>query len=177
MPNFTLLRPADANETAGAWIWAMQHREGPSGLVLSRQDLPVLAGSQARMVAKGAYVLEDHDDFKVALLSSGSEVALCMEVGQILKERHGIVSRIISMPSWELFAKQGDDYQDEVLPDGDYLRVSVEAGVSLGWERWIGTKGLSISIETFGISAPTQECFAHFGFEASGIAEKILAQL
>ncbi|MDP7038647.1 MAG: transketolase, partial [Myxococcota bacterium] len=177
MPNFTLLRPADANETAGAWAWAMQHREGPSGLVLSRQDLPVLAGSKADQVAKGAYVLEDHDDFKVALLASGSEVALCMEVAQLLKERHGIVSRIISMPSWELFSKQDDDYQDEVLPDGNYLRVSVEAGVSLGWERWIGSQGLSISIETFGLSAPADACFAHFGFEASLIAEKILAQL
>ncbi len=175
MPNFTLLRPADANETAGAWSWAMQHREGPSGLVLSRQDLPVLAGSKANMVSKGAYVLDDNQDFKIALLASGSEVSLCVEVAQVLKERHGIVSRIISMPSWELFAKQPDDYQDEVLPDGDYLRVSVEAGVSLGWERWIGTKGLSISIDSFGLSAPAEECFAHFGFEASGIVEKILA--
>ena len=171
IPGMTVLRPADANETAEAWRLAMKKTDGPVGLALTRQKLPVLDAAKAKGLAKGAYVLEEASAApKAILMASGSEVHLAVEARKAL-EIAGIPTRVVSMPSWELFAAQPQAYRDEVLPPAVQARVSVEAGVTFGWQRWLGPKGIALGIDHFGASAPAEVLFEKFGLTAARVAE------
>jgi transketolase len=169
MPGIRVLRPADANETAHAYRIAVE-RDGPTGLILTRQTIPVLEGTidRAEDVARGAYVLvAGDDDPDVVLVGTGSEVAVCVEAAKLL-DTDGIVARVVSMPSWELFEAQDDDYQDAVLGFGAPV-LSVEAAASFGWARWADD---SVAIDHFGASAPGAEVLAEFGFTPDNVANR-----
>jgi transketolase len=168
IPGLIVLRPADANEVVEAWKVIMQLRHQPAALVLSRQALPTLDRTRyapASGLARGAYVLADADDGppEVVLLASGSEVSLCIDAYAHLK-REGIKARVVSMPSWELFEQQDQDYRDRVIPPQVTARVSVEAASTLGWARYVGPAGASIGLQTFGASAPLKALQQKFGF-------------
>jgi transketolase len=176
MPNMTLIRPADANETAEAWRAAIEHRQGPVGLVLTRQGLPVLDRSKlapARGVARGGYVLSDLPSGKprVILIASGSEVSVALSAQEILAGK-GIAARVVSMPSTHLFDRQPQAYRDEVLPPGVRARVSVEAGATFGWERYVGREGISIGIDRFGASAPAGTVMKELGITPENVARQ-----
>ena len=176
MPNLCLIRPADANETAYAWRAALQRKDGPTMLVLTRQGLPTLDQSKygsAKGVFKGAYILskEKGSTPDIILMASGSEVSLILQAQAQLLES-GIDARVVSMPSWELFKEQSEDYHKEVLPPAITKRLAVEAGVSTGWHQWTGTEGKIISIDTFGASAPVKTVFGKFGFSVENIVKK-----
>ena len=180
IPNLVTIRPADANETAQAWRVAIQHN-GPVALILSRQNLPtidrdVYAGAEE--LAKGAYVLADfgNEDPELILMASGSEVDLVLRAGANLAAE-GVNLRVVSFPSWELFAAQDQDYQDMVLPPQVTKRLAVEAGVSFGWQRWVGDKGAVIGIDKFGASAPGDLVMDEYGFTVANVIEKALALL
>jgi transketolase len=149
IPHLVVIRPGDANETAAAWRTILEDIDGPVALILSRQDLPVLADADFDGVARGAYVLRDADDAEVAIVGTGSELSVAAAAADLLAEE-GVTARVVSMPSWELFEAQDDDYRDAVLPPG-LPSVAVEAGVSQGWERWVDR---TVSIDRFGASAP-----------------------
>lgn len=175
MPNMVLIRPADANETAVAWRIAISASDYPVALVLTRQSLPIL-GDIERVregVPRGAYVLADADAGlpAVILIATGSEVSLALAARDLLA-KEGIAARVVSMPSWELFEKQPDDYRKQVLPPEVRARVSVEAASPLGWERYVGTEGDIIGLDHFGASAPGEEIFKHFGFTPEAVAER-----
>ena len=174
VPNMVVLRPAEATETAVAWRAAIERRTGPTVLVFTRQGLPVLDRSvypAADNVMRGAYVLwESSENPEVILISTGSEVSIALEAGKALGEQ-GIAARVVSMPSWELFDAQPREYRDSVLPPGIAARVSVEAGRTLGWERYVGTNGVSIGVDTFGASAPYQRIYREYGLTAARVAE------
>jgi len=165
MPGMVVLRPADANETAVAWRIALEHRQGPVMLALTRQKLPVLdraLHAPAENVRRGAYVLAGAKKPRVLLLASGSEVHLALEAMKAL-EADGVPSRVVSMPSWELFEQQPVEYRNEVLPPTVSARVAVEAGVQLGWERYMGPEGIFVGMHSFGASAPYQKAYEGFG--------------
>ena len=168
IPNLVVIRPADANETAGAWKVALERSGGPTALALSRQRLPVLRPGGA--VDKGAYVLEDGGH--VVLIGTGSEVSACLEARTLLAET-GIAARVVSMPSWELFAEQPASYRDQVLPPG-VPSLAVEAGVSFGWERWANA---SVTIDRFGASAPGEVALERLGFSPQNVAQQARALL
>ncbi|MEJ5239901.1 MAG: transketolase [Anaerolineales bacterium] len=168
IPNLAVIRPADANEVVYAWKVALEQRHTPTALVLSRQNLPVLDRSRyasAEGLLRGAYILADlgNGDPQIALMASGSEVALIVEAGERLAEA-GYAVRLISFPSWELFEAQEEGYREQVLPPSLKARLAVEAGVRQGWERYLGEKGNMISLERFGASAPGKVLFEQFGF-------------
>jgi len=176
IPNFITLRPADANETAAAWKVALEKRDGPVALLLTRQKLPVLVSpQQAEGVARGAYVLLDTDKVypDIILIATGSEVELAVGAYHRLAEQ-GIAARVVSMPSWELFQAQPESYRNAVLPPAVSARVAVEAGVSMGWERWVGNKGSVISLDRFGASAPYKTLYQHFGFTVENVVLRAL---
>jgi transketolase len=169
MPGLRVIRPADANESAQALRLAIE-RDGPTALILSRQAVPVLAGTDtlASNVEKGAYVLRaGGDDPDVVLIGTGSEVSVCIGAADLLLDE-GITARVVSMPSWELFDEQDDDYQDEVLGGGAPV-LSVEAAASFGWSRWADD---SVAIDHFGASGPGSEVLAAFGFTAENVADR-----
>jgi transketolase len=170
IPNLLVLRPGDANETAAAWATVLQHHEGPAGLVLSRQNLPVLEGTDREGVARGAYVLAEAtgDWPQLILIATGSELSLAMQAREQL-EAEGIATRVVSMPCWELFDQQDAAYRDAVLPPLVRSRVSVEAGITCGWERWIGPAGRAVGIDRFGASAPGSEVMRHLGIDAQHV--------
>jgi transketolase len=180
MPNFWFVRPGDANETVAAWRLAIERPDGPVALALTRQKLPILPGTADRAtegVRRGAYVLSDAADADgtpelpdVILLATGSEVHLAMAARDELTAE-GIRTRVVSMPCWERFEQQPQDYRDEVLPPNVTKRVSVEAGVSMGWDRWVGPEGAMICIERFGSSAPAADIFKAFGFTSEHVAQ------
>lgn len=177
IPNMVVLRPCDANETAAAWRWVMEYREGPAALVLSRQKLPVLDRSQlapASELARGAYVLSEPRDTKpvAVIIATGAEVHPALEAQRMLAARR-IPVRVVSMPSWELFARQEADYREHVLPPQMTARVAVEAAVPFGWERWVGTRGRVIGINRFGASAPGEVNLERFGFTPTHIARAV----
>ncbi len=182
MPNFTLIRPGDPTETTEAWRWAMQHKTGPVGLIMSRQKLAVIDRTKyapAAMAAKGAYVLADApgDTPKVILIATGSEVHLAIEAFEKLVAA-GTKVRVVSMPSWEIFARQSPEYRESVLPTTVRARVSIEAGTTVGWERWIGLDGIAIGIDRYGASAPGELNLSNFGFTTEAViaaARKLLA--
>jgi transketolase len=168
IPGLITLRPGDANEVTEAWRLIMQLRHEPVALILSRQALPTLDRSRyapASGVARGAYVLADPPGGKpdVLLLGTGSEVSLCVEAHEKLTAE-GINSRVVSMPSWELFDRQDQAYRDSVLPPGVTARVSVEQASTFGWHRYVGATGEAIGMHTFGASAPLKELQKKFGF-------------
>ncbi|UCG60258.1 MAG: transketolase [Phycisphaerales bacterium] len=173
MPNLLVFRPADANETARAWKYALEHREGPVALLLTRQGLPVLDqdkyGSAAGL-SKGAYVLLGADKPDVLLLASGSEISVALGAAEKLSAE-GITAQVISMPCWELFEQQSQKYRDSVLSPGVTARVGIEAGVELGWRKWIGDSGIFIGMSSFGSSAPGKVCFEKFGITADRVVE------
>jgi len=175
------MRPGDANEVVEAWRAIMEMRHDPVVLVLTRQALPTLDRTlytSASGVSKGAYVLADTDnmDPDVLLLGTGSEVSLCVEAYERLKVE-GIKSRVVSMPSWELFEKQSSEYQEEVLPSHIQARVSVEFASTFGWARYVGLHGCSIGMKTFGASAPLKELTKKFGFSVDHIVEAAKEQM
>ena len=168
LPDLTLLRPADANETVEAWKIAVAHTSGPVGLVLTRQRLPILDRATlapASGVAKGAYVLSDCATGlpTIILIATGSEVSVALEAHNQLTHE-GIASRVVSMPSWDLFQTQPQSYRDTVLPPGVRARVSIEAGSTLGWERYVGLDGAIIGLNRFGASAPGETVMRELGF-------------
>ena len=177
MPNVTVIRPADANETAWAWRFAMAEAKGPVVLVLSRQKLPVIdreTCAAADGLLRGAYVLADPPDRapRAILIATGSEVSLALAAREELAGE-GIETRIVSMPSWELFEAQDEAYRRAVLPPSVKARVSIEAGVTLGWERFIGEAGISIGVDRFGRSAPNSVVMEKFGFTAAHVIEAV----
>jgi len=173
IPNLIVFRPADANETAAAWKFALEHRDGPVALLLTRQGLPVLDQQKyapASNIEKGAYILIDSDDPDVLLLASGSEVAIAVDAFEKLAAQ-GIRARVVSMPSWELFEKQGQAYKDFVLPPNLTARIAIEAGVEQGWYKWLGDNGTFIGMSSFGASAPAKVCFEKFGITTQRAVE------
>ncbi len=181
IPKLTVLRPADANETAQAWAFAIAHRDGPTAMALSRQGLPVIDRSRyqgADGLQKGAYVLGDlgEDQPELILMASGSEVNLIVQAGEKLVEQ-GVSLRLVSFPSWELFRQQDADYQDQVLPAEITRRIVVEAGISQGWLEWVGAEGKIISVDQYGASAPAEIIFQKYGLTVENVikvAEELL---
>lgn len=176
MPNLCIIRPADANEVAYAWRAAMNRRNGPTMLVLTRQGLPIFdrrefAGAEGLL--KGAYCLSEEkgDSPDIVLMATGSEVQLILRAQQELA-LDKIDARVVSMPSWELFLEQTQGYRDEIIPPEVKARLAVETGVELGWRKWVGDKGDIIGIERFGASAPIKETFKHFGFTVENVLER-----
>jgi transketolase len=176
MPNLHVIRPADNWEVKMAWVAALRYR-GPTAIILSRQALPELAGCNVpydQGMAKGAYIVKKESskpDF--ALMATGSEVSLALDVAAAL-EKIGKSVRVISMPCWELFEEQSDEYKKSVVGGDLGRRVSIEAGVSFGWAKWIGPEGIAISIETYGESAPQSDLAAEFGFTVDSILDRLL---
>jgi transketolase len=173
MPGLILIRPADAGETVTAWKFALEYRKGPVALALTRQKLPVLDRGRyapAENLKRGAYVLTGADQPHVLLLATGSEVALALQAHERLAAE-GVPSRVVNMPSWELFECQPKEYRDAVLPPNVRARVAVEAGMQLGWERYIGMDGVFIGMSTFGASAPVEAVFQGFGITADAIVQ------
>jgi transketolase len=177
VPNLHVYRPADAVETAECWALALERREGPSLLALSRQNLPQLrAGRTESLSARGAYRLRTAGAARRAvLIATGSEVEVAIAVAEGL-EGQGIGADVVSMPCWELFDGQDEAFRSGLLPD-DVLKVSIEAGTTLGWERYVGPGGLAIGLDRFGASAPAEDLFKRFGFTAEAIVPRIVAAL
>ncbi len=180
MPNLHVFRPADAIETAGAWA-AIAELPHPSAIVLSRQNLPVLAGNDAGIVegvSRGAYVLSEHEsgELDVIIIATGSEVAIALDAAGLLEEAD-IRARVVSMPCWELFEAQTDEYKAAVLPPEVTCRVSIEAGATLGWERYIGTDGIALGVDRFGASAPYTDLYQQYGLTPGHLAEAVSALL
>ena len=175
IPNMVVVRPSDATETVEAWRVAIEHADGPVGLVLTRQKVPVIdraVYAPASGLAQGAYVLADAVGSRpaVILIATGSEVSIALDAHkQLIKE--GIASRVVSMPSWELFERQPQSYRDAVLPPDVRARVSIEAGSPLGWERYVGSEGAIIGVNRFGASAPGGTVMREFGFTTGHVAE------
>ncbi|MGW8317596.1 MAG: transketolase [Candidatus Promineifilaceae bacterium] len=179
IPNMTVFRPADANETTIGWQVALGNKHGPTALILTRQKLPTLDRSRyasADLAARGAYVLSDASDPAAILIGTGSEVHIALEAQGILAER-SVAARVVSMPSWELFDAQTDDYRESVLPEVIQARVSIEAGARIGWERYVGRGGTIIGLERFGASAPYEEIYQHLGLTAAAVAEAAMLQV
>ncbi len=173
IPNLVTLRPADAAETAVAWMAALQHTTGPTALMLTRQNLPVLDRTDlapAEMLHKGGYVLLDAPDPELIIIATGSEVYISLAAARTLNAE-GRRVRVVSLPSWELFDAQPKEYRDSVLPPAVKKRLAVEAGVSLGWERYVGSEGKVKGFDRFGVSAPWKKIAEHFGFTAEAVAE------
>jgi len=169
-PNVMTVRPADALETLEAWKLAIQPETGPWALVLTRQKLPFL-GERNADVAKGAYVLADTDGTPdLILIATGSEVHLAVKAAELLQQR-GTKARVVSMPCWKLFEAQDEAYRDSVLPPDVTARMSIEAGATLGWERWVGTKGIAYGLDHFGTSAPAAAIAKEYGFTPEAIAQ------
>ncbi|HEY6780554.1 MAG TPA: transketolase C-terminal domain-containing protein, partial [Thermoleophilaceae bacterium] len=178
-PNICAVRPADANETARAWQFALNRGEGPTALVLSRQGLPILDPDAvpADAVERGAYVLRPGskaDDPDVILIGTGSEVSVCLGAAELL-EADGVATRVVSAPCLDQFAEQEVAYRDTVLPPACRARVSVEAASPLGWSTWTGTDGDEVAMTSFGASAPQPDLYEHFGFTPEKVAKRAQA--
>jgi transketolase len=181
IPGLVVLRPADANEVAEAWKVIMKLHHEPAALILTRQALPTIDRNKfasAAGVAQGAYVLADAPDGKpqVLLLATGSEVALCLDAYERLKAE-GIKARVVSMPSWELFDDQPQEYRERVLPPNVTARVSVEQASTFGWARYVGASGHSIGMRSFGASAPLKDLLKKFGFTTEQVVAAAKEQL
>lgn len=181
IPNMTVIRPADANETSQAWRFAMENRQGPVALVLTRQPVPILEGTAEKAregVVRGAYVLADAPDGnpQLLLLATGSEVSLAMEAWKKLVEQ-GIAARVVSMPSWELFDRQPKDYRDAVLPPSVKARLAIEMAHPMGWAKYVGDAGDVMAIDRFGASAPVGVIVKEFGFTVENVIARAKALL
>jgi transketolase len=173
IPNMTVYRPADSKETAAAWDYALTKADGPTCLVLTRQDLPLYKETGLEAL-KGGYILKDSKKKTpdVILMSTGSEVELIYKASEVLEEK-GIEARVVSMPSLELFEKQSEEYKEKVLPKNIRNRIAVEAGSSFGWHKYVGLDGEIIAIDHFGASAPAKILFEEFGLTVKNVVEKI----
>jgi transketolase len=169
IPNLNVMRPADGNETSGAYKVAVESRETPTLIALSRQNLPNLTGSSIENTAKGAYILSDSDGTPdLILIGTGGELHLCVDAAEQLRGE-GKKVRVVSMPCWELFDAQDEAYRESVLPKAVTKRLAVEAGSSFGWCRYLGIEGRSISIDRFGASAPGEVCLEKFGYTVENV--------
>jgi len=178
IPDLLVIRPADANETAVAWQIAIESRNRPVAMALTRQNLPILDSSQYPAVTegakRGAYILVDTDDEPdIILIGTGSEVSLVLDAAKQLKEK-GVKARVVSMPCWELFNDQDAEYKDKVLPPSVKKRLAVEAGITQGWHRYVGSEGDVIGIDHYGASAPGGIVFKQFGFSVENVVEKAM---
>ncbi len=172
IPNLLVFRPADANETAHAWKYALEHQDGPVALLLTRQGVPVIDQrkfASAANVSRGAYILTSRGKPDVVLLATGSEVAIALEAAKML-EADGLSPQVVSMPCWKLFEKQDDKYRNSVIPRDVKARVAVEAGIEMGWRKWLGDEGAFVGMTGFGASAPGKVCFQEFGITAENVA-------
>jgi transketolase len=180
IPNITVIRPADANETAHAWRVAIEKKDGPTVLVFTRQGLPILDQDKygkASQLEKGAYILSEGSKTpQVILIATGSEVAMVMDA-QVKLEAEGISTRVVSMPSWELFEKQSAAYKESVLPKAIKKRLAVEMASPLGWHKYVTDEGDILAMETFGESAPADELYKYFGFTVDNVVKKAKALL
>jgi transketolase len=178
IPNLWYVRPADANETAMAWRIAFDRRGGPVALALTRQKVPTLDRAEvapAEGALRGAYTLWQREEGEpdVILLATGSEVWVALEAAQAIEAN----ARVVSMPCWELFEEQPPAYREEVLPPSVGARLSVEAGIGLGWERWVGDRGEIVSIERFGASAPYTTVLEQLGINVENVTARAAALL
>ena len=181
IPNLTVIRPCDANETAEAWHYTIKSQNGPVALVLSRQGIPTLdrtTFAPATGLSRGAYILQDTQDGKpdVILIATGSEVSIALEAYKRLDEK-GLKPRVVSMPSWELFDKQPEDYQRQVLPPEIKARIAIEAGSTQGWHRYVGDRGEVIGVDHFGASAPYKVLYEKFGVTSDRVVEMAMKLL
>ena len=177
IPNMTVIRPMDANETAEAWKSALKNKKGPTCLVLTRQNLPVydragLGWAKSEEAQKGGYVLCEDEDFEAIIIATGSEVELAVEAKAKLNEQ-GVKVRIVSMPSTNIFDEQSQEYKESVLPKNILKRVAVEAGVTLGWYKYVGLEGRVIGLDRFGASAPYKTLYKEFGITTDAIVEAV----
>ncbi len=175
IPNLTVIRPCDANETAEAWRMALKRKDGPVALALTRQNVPTLDReiyAPAESLSHGAYVLKEAGDSgpEAILIASGSEVTIALEAAEKLEE-DGVKTRVVSMPSWEVFEQQSADYRERVFPDGVKARVAIEAGISQGWHRYVGQAGEVVGIDHFGASAPFNVLYEQFGLTPDCVVE------
>ena len=171
IPDLLVFRPADANETAQAWKYALENRDRPVALLLTRQGLPIIDQrkfASAANVGRGAYILTSRGKPEVILLASGSEVSIAMEAATKL-DAEGIPSQVVSMPCWKLFEKQDDKYRNSVIPATVKARVGIEAGTNFGWHRWLGEHGAFVGMYSFGASAPGKVCFQEFGITVENV--------
>jgi transketolase len=176
IPGLQVMRPADPIETAECWQIALESTKTPSVIALTRQNIPTVRGAQGatgdeNLSAKGAYVLAGDASAKVRLIASGSELQLALAARDLLA-KDGVSAAVVSMPSWELFARQDAGYRSSVMgPDGT-VRVACEAATGFGWERWLGSRGGFVGMQSFGASAKYQDLYKHFGITAEAIAAK-----
>jgi transketolase len=182
MPGMVVIRPSDANEAVMAWRIALERRDGPTALVLTRQNLPVLDRERlggADGLLRGGYVLQDAREGTpdVILIGTGSEVEIALAAAETLSTEHGVAARVVALPSWELFENQDVAYRESVLPATVTARVSVEAACTFGWERFIGAAGKAIGIDHFGASAPARVLYKEFGITAENVADTALRLL
>jgi transketolase len=172
IPNFTVIRPCDTNETAAAWYLALTRKQ-PTAIALTRQPLPLLKET-GKSALKGAYILRDSAAAPdIILIATGSEVELIYKAKDVLAEK-GVDARVVSMPSWEIFEEQSDEYKESVLPRGCRKRLAVEASSPFGWERYTGMDGAVIAVDSFGASMPAGELFKEFGFTVENVVETAL---
>ena len=175
IPNFAVIIPADANEVREAWK-AILVKGKPVGLLLSRQNLPVVDRynhSSAKLVAKGAYILKEASSTAhVIIIATGSEVSIALKVQELLED-NAVPTRVVSAPCLEWFEEESPEYREGVIPTGAGLKVSIEAGIAQGWHKYVGDSGLSISLEHYGASASASKLFSEFGFSTEYIAERI----
>jgi transketolase len=180
VPNLTLIRPADANETAQAWRVALEHTDGPIALILTRQGIPVIDQekyTKANELEKGAYILSESENIpELILIGTGSEVQLLITAQQKLKEQN-IAARVVSMPSWELFEKQNAAYKEKIFPKALRKRLAVEAGSPIGWLKYVTDEGAIIGINRFGESAPGDEVMKEYGFTVENVVNHARALL
>ncbi len=172
IPNLLVFRPADANETAHAWKYALEHRDGPVALLLTRQGVPVIDQrkfASAANISRGAYILTSRGKPDVVLLATGSEVAVALEAAKLL-DADGFSTQVVSMPCWKLFEKQDDKYKNSVIPRDVKVRVGIEAGIEMGWRKWLGDDGIFVGMTGFGASAPGKVCFEEFGITPENVA-------
>lgn len=180
VPNLTVIRPADANETVQAWRVALEHSGGPVALILTRQGIPVIDQekyTKAIELEKGAYILSESErNPQIILIGTGSEVQLLIEAQLKLKEQN-IAARVVSMPSWELFEKQSGTYKEKIFPNALRKRLAVEAGSAAGWHKYVTDEGDIIGINKFGESAPGEEVLKEYGFSVENVVQKAKALL
>ena len=174
MPNYTVIRPCDSRETAAAWYAALSRKTSPTGIILSRQNLPLLDGT-GKEALKGAYILKNSkkETPDVILMATGSEVELIYKAWDILQEK-GIDARVISMPSWEIFEEQSDEYKESVSPMSVRKRVAVEAAGDFGWHKYVGLDGEVISMNGYGASAPAGKLFEKYGFTVDNVVDTVI---
>jgi transketolase len=174
IPNLTVIRPADTAETIEAWKIALTNKKGPTALILTRQGVPVLnreSLGSADGVKKGGYILwESSPQPQAILIGTGSELQIALEAGKLLKEK-GVSSRVVSLPCWSIFDQQSEEYKQGVFPSQIKVRLSIEAGTRIGWERYIGFNGKAIGLDRFGISAPGELVYKYFKLTANEMVE------